>query len=52
MLVIAHAAHWALSVLEILPLIAVMAFMLWKLYADRSASRGRQPASPLPGAQP
>ena len=35
MLVLAHAEHWALSLLEFLPLIAVVAVLTWKIHADR-----------------
>jgi hypothetical protein len=35
MLVIAHAGHWALSLMEAFPLIAVAAFAAWRTYAER-----------------
>jgi hypothetical protein len=35
--VIAHAGHWALGLLEALPLIAVAAFAAWSTYAGRAS---------------
>lgn len=37
MLLIAHAGHWALSLIEAFPLIAVSAFAAWKTYAARAS---------------
>ena len=37
MLVIAHAGHWALSLLEVFPLIAIAAFAAWRTYVGRRA---------------
>ncbi len=31
MLLIAHAAHWALSLLQVSPLLAVLAVLAWRL---------------------
>ena len=36
MIVIAHASHWGLVLLQVFPLIAVAAFAVWKTYAGRS----------------
>ena len=42
MIVIAHAGHWALGLLEVTPVVAVAAFALWRTRA--SASLGRDAA--------
>jgi hypothetical protein len=38
MIVIAHAGHWALGLVEAFPLIAVAAFAAWSTYAGRTSS--------------
>lgn len=35
MIVIAHAGHWALGLLEAAPLFVVAAFALWRSLGDR-----------------
>jgi hypothetical protein len=47
MIVIAHAGHWALGLLEFTPLLAVAAFATWKSRADRARHRAAgDPPSP------
>jgi hypothetical protein len=42
MVVIAHAGHWTLGLLEATPLLVVVAFALWKSRAER-ANGTREP---------
>ena len=39
MIVIAHAGHWALGLLEASPLFVVAAFALWRVRQDRRQER-------------
>ncbi|MDX6681484.1 MAG: hypothetical protein QOG94_1523 [Solirubrobacteraceae bacterium] len=36
-MVIAHAGHWGMGLLEAFPMIAVAAFATWRTYAQRNA---------------
>ena len=45
MIVIAHAGHWALGLLEALPLFAVAAFALWRARQDRREGRRQERTS-------
>jgi hypothetical protein len=48
MIVIAHAGHWALGLLEFTPLLAVAAFATWKSRAERALRRAAgDPPSPV-----
>ncbi len=35
MLVTAHIAHWALGMLEAMPVVVVLVVVVWKLRSDR-----------------
>lgn len=39
MIVIAHAGHWALGLLEAAPLLIVAAFATWRTHAERRRRR-------------
>jgi hypothetical protein len=39
MIVIAHAGHWALGLLEATPLLIVAAFATWRTHAERRRRR-------------
>jgi|GEM_PF-4356793 len=39
MIVIAHAGHWGLELLEATPLLVVAAFALWKTRVERNQRR-------------
>lgn len=39
MIVIAHAGHWALGLLQLTPVVAVAAFAAWKSIGARTAVR-------------
>jgi hypothetical protein len=53
MIVIAHAGHWALGLLELTPVLVVAAFATWKSRAERARHRaaGAPPSTPAAGAQ-
>jgi hypothetical protein len=53
MIVIAHAGHWALGLLELTPLLAVAAFATWKSRAERAQHRaaGAVPSTPAARAR-
>jgi hypothetical protein len=38
MLVIAHAGHWALGLLDATPVLVIAAFALWRTRAERRGS--------------
>lgn len=42
MVVIAHAGHWALGLLEATPLFVVVVFALWKSRAEQRSGTGRR----------
>jgi hypothetical protein len=45
MIVIAHAGHWALGVLEAAPLIVVAAVVMWRTWTQRAPrARSGEPA--------
>jgi hypothetical protein len=46
MIVIAHAGHWALGLVEAAPVFVVAAFALWRSLGERG---GRQAAPPAAG---
>ena len=47
MIVIAHAGHWALGLLEAAPLLIVVAFAAWRTHAERRRRRGTGDAPDL-----
>jgi hypothetical protein len=50
MIVIAHAGHWALGLLELTPLLAVAAFATWKSRTERAVHRAVAATPPTPAA--
>ena len=48
MLVIAHAGHWALSLLEAVPLLVAVAFVGWRSYTWRREADGAGFSEPEP----
>ncbi len=44
MIVIAHAGHWALGLLQLTPVVAVAAFAAWRAYGARTAVRDQASA--------
>ena len=46
MIVIAHAGHWALGLLEFTPLLVVAAFATWKSRAERARRAVGDPPHP------
>jgi hypothetical protein len=47
MIVIAHAGHWALGLLEAAPLLIVAAFATWRTHAERRRRRAAGDAPDL-----
>ena len=39
MLVTAHIGHWALGMLELMPVVAVLVAVVWKTRSDRRLAR-------------